>query len=102
MLGWKEEMGSGLDHWIGLCSTDEPYITMKRQLMELREDIDDEMTILIAGEFNAGKSTFINALLGQKVLSTNVTPETAMVTKLTYGEKRKVIAHFLDGRSEVV
>lgn len=100
-MDWKEEMRSGLDHWIQLCSTDEPYIWMKQQLMELREDIEDEMTVMIAGEFNAGKSTFINALLGQKVLSTNVTPETAMVTKLTYGEKRKVMAHFLDGRTQV-
>ncbi|MGM3243157.1 dynamin family protein, partial [Bacillus cereus group sp. Bc237] len=43
---------------------------------------------MITGEFNAGKSTFINALLGEKVLTSDVTPETAMVTKLVYGEQR--------------
>ena len=34
-------------------------------------------------------------------MSSDVTPETAMVTKLVYGEKRKVIAHYLNGNSEV-
>jgi GTPase SAR1 family protein len=91
----------GLDHWIKICSNEQKYASIKKQIIELNEDIEDELTVIIVGEFNAGKSTFINALLGEKVLSSDVTPETAMVTKLTFGEERKVIAHYLDGYSKV-
>ncbi|SME23360.1 Bacterial dynamin-like protein [Bacillus mobilis] len=100
-LDWKQQMSIGLDYWIQLCSKEQKYVSIKEQIMELREDIENELTIMIVGEFKAGKSTFINALLGEKVLSSDVTPETAMVTKLVYGKKRKVIAHYLNGDSEV-
>jgi hypothetical protein len=100
-LDWKQQMGNGLGHWIQLCIDDEKHLQIKEQLLALREDIEDELTVMIAGEFNAGKSTFINALLGQKILSSDVTPETAMVTKLTYGTKRTIIAHYLNGQSQV-
>ncbi|UYZ21767.1 TcaA NTF2-like domain-containing protein [Mesobacillus jeotgali] len=100
-MEWNEHLKKGLDRWIGLSEGGSRYESIMEQLKELRKDINDEMTVMVAGEFNAGKSTFINALLGQKVLSSDVTPETAMVTKLTYGQKRKVIAHFLNGEEKV-
>ena len=100
-MDWKEKIRTGLTNWIQQCSVDDKFQTIESQLIDLRSDIEDERTILIAGEFNAGKSTFINALLGEKILSSDVTPETAMVTKLTYGEQRKTIAHYLTGGSEV-
>lgn len=100
-MDWKQQMGNGLGHWIQLCIDDEKHLQIKEQLLALREDIEDELTVMIAGEFNAGKSTFINALLGQKILSSDVTPETAMVTKLTYGTRRTIIAHYLNGQSQV-
>jgi small GTP-binding protein len=42
--------------------------------------------LVIAGEFNAGKSAFINALIGEPVLVEGVTPTTAHVTLLRHGE----------------
>ena len=42
--------------------------------------LDELFLIVIAGEFNAGKSALINALLGQKVLAEGVTPTTSHVT----------------------
>jgi len=42
--------------------------------------------LVIAGEFNAGKSAFINALVGEQALTEGVTPTTAHVTLLRYGE----------------
>jgi small GTP-binding protein len=48
---------------------------------------DDQSTfsIVIAGEFNSGKSTLINALLGTKLLETGALPTTDSITILTYG-----------------
>src|SRR5690349_15760096 len=50
-----------------------------RQLEEL-------FLIVVVGEFNAGKSAFINALIGQRVLEEGVTPTTAHIHLLRYGE----------------
>ncbi len=45
------------------------------------------LEIAIVGAIKAGKSTLINALLNEKIASTEVTPETATLTKFKYSEK---------------
>ncbi len=47
--------------------------------------LDELFLLVIVGEFNAGKSSFINALLGQKVLEEGVTPTTTRINLLKYG-----------------
>ncbi len=47
--------------------------------------IDDLFLIVIVGEYNSGKSAFINALLGKEILETGVTPTTSNITILRYG-----------------
>jgi ribosome biogenesis GTPase A len=39
--------------------------------------IDEPFLLLVAGEFNAGKSSVINALLGEAALEEGVTPTTS-------------------------
>ena len=43
--------------------------------------------LLIVGEFSRGKSTFVNALLGRKILPASKNPTTAIISKIVYGEK---------------
>ena len=45
--------------------------------------------LVVVGEFNAGKSTFINALLGSELLEEGVTPTTSRVQRLKHGETRE-------------
>jgi hypothetical protein len=42
--------------------------------------------LVVLGEFNHGKSTFVNALLGQDVLPTGITPTTASINHVVYGD----------------
>lgn len=49
--------------------------------------LDDLFLLVIVGEFNAGKSAFINALLGQRLLKEGVTPTTSQINILRFGEK---------------
>ncbi len=56
-------------------------------LRQAESDLDALFLLVIVGEFNAGKSAFINALLGQPVLEEGVTPTTAAITLLRYGEQ---------------
>jgi small GTP-binding protein len=48
--------------------------------------LDELFLLVIVGEFNSGKSTLINALLGQPVLKEGVTPTTTQINILRYGE----------------
>ncbi|MDB4982450.1 MAG: Dynamin family protein [Myxococcales bacterium] len=48
---------------------------------------EERFTIVVLGEFNHGKSTFINALLGGPVLPTGITPTTALLAHITQGDE---------------
>ncbi len=48
--------------------------------------LDELFLLVVVGEFNAGKSALINALLGRRVLTEGVTPTTMQITQLKYGE----------------
>ena len=50
------------------------------------EQLDELFLLVVIGEFNAGKSAFINALLGSRVVAEGVTPTTSQINVLQYGE----------------
>ncbi len=52
---------------------------------EAREQIDGFFLLVVAGEFNSGKSSFINALLGERILPEGVTPTTDRINILKHG-----------------
>jgi small GTP-binding protein len=64
-----------------------PFV--ERDVRETRlPKLDDERyTVVVLGEFNHGKSTFINALLGASVLPTGITPTTAVLAHVTHGAR---------------
>lgn len=72
------EFATGLDEII--CHTSEPVMLM------------------VMGSFSTGKSSFINALVGEEIAAVEAKPTTAVVTKLCYGEQDKLLLHFRDGR----
>lgn len=45
-----------------------------------------ELLVPVVGGFSAGKSTALNAFLGEDILSVAITPETALATELRYTE----------------
>lgn len=57
-----------------------------KPLHQAIDQLDELFLIVTVGEFNAGKSALINALLGDKVLEEGVTPTTAQVTLVRWGE----------------
>ncbi len=57
--------------------------------------------LMVLGDMKRGKSTFLNALIGENVLPSDVNPCTALLTVLRYGREKKVTIHFKgDRRSE--
>ena len=64
-------------------ATSEDQGALERSIQQL----DEFFLLVVVGEFNAGKSAFINALLGSRVLKEGVTPTTTQVNILHYGKK---------------
>ena len=56
-----------------------------RHFQEARDQLNGLFLLVIAGEFNSGKSSFINALLGERVLPEGVTPTTDRINILRHG-----------------
>lgn len=73
-----------------------------RFLEEILPETCDASTfsIVVAGEFNAGKSTVINALLGRKLLESGALPTTDSITVLVHGDSDDT-QHNVGGRGGV-
>ena len=61
---------------------------------------EETLNIAVLGRFKAGKSSFLNHLLGRQLLSVGVIPVTSVVTEIQYGPREKAEVRFLDGRTE--
>ena len=73
-----------------------PELMMKLEKIEQRQQ-DHFLRVAVIGEFNAGKSTFINALLRHRLLREGVMPTTAAATRLRRGTGR-VSVGFSNGK----
>jgi small GTP-binding protein len=51
------------------------------------QDLEELFLLVIVGEFNSGKSAFVNALLGADIAEEGVTPTTDRITLLRYAEE---------------
>lgn len=63
---------------------------LEKQLDKLEQGI---FQVLFTGGFSAGKSTLLNALMRKKVLRMAITAETAVITKIVFGQDEKVIIY---------
>jgi GTP-binding protein EngB required for normal cell division len=86
-----------------ICSTFhlEP---LRPQMKAIADVVGDGNTLDVAvlGRFKAGKSSFLNNILGRRVMPVGVLPITAIVTRICQGPRERVLLHFLDGRTEEV
>ena len=75
-------------------------LDMPRQsavLQELEKKVrSDSFKIQVTGTFKNGKSTFINAFLGEDVLPAYALPCTAVINEVRYGKEKKAVLYFRD------
>ncbi len=57
------------------------------QLADLAEHLSGLFLVVVVGEFNAGKSTVLNALFGRMLMPEGPTPTTDKITLLRYGDE---------------
>jgi GTP-binding protein EngB required for normal cell division len=63
---------------------------------------DQVLNIAVFGRFKAGKSSFLNHLIGRPLLPVGVIPITSAVTEIQYGVEERADVQFRDGRIEQV
>jgi small GTP-binding protein len=66
------------------------YPAAPQDVVELKraaEQLDSLFLLVVVGEFNAGKSAFINALVGADVMPEGVLPTTAVINRLRFAEQ---------------
>jgi small GTP-binding protein len=61
----------------------------KKRLQQNAADLQDMFfLVVVVGEFNAGKSTFVNALIGDELLPMGITPTTDAIELIRWASKR--------------
>jgi GTP-binding protein EngB required for normal cell division len=68
-------------------------------VLRAAEALDRPLLVAVMGEFNAGKSSFVNALCGAEIARVGVTPTTVTINVLRFGPPGGRV-HFHDGRVE--
>jgi small GTP-binding protein len=98
LLADERRLLGELRDWLVRLGAPDPQ---RQALADSLEQLEQPFLLVVVGEFNAGKSAFINALLGQKALEEGVTPTTARIGLLRHGETvgREVTAAGLESLS---
>jgi len=63
---------------------------------------ENRFNLVVLGAFKRGKSTLINALLGEPILPTAIVPLTSVVTVLGYGERLNIEVLFQNGQRQTI
>jgi len=72
---------------------------LQAYLEQYKEHLTRPLQVAIVGEYNAGKSTFLNAVLQDAILPTGDLPTTGCVNYIRYGNF-SIVAHYKDGSSQ--
>jgi len=79
------------------------YVPYADQIRDLAARLDTgRFHLAVLGQFKRGKSTLINALLGEPLLPSSVIPLTAVPTLISHGERRCIRVRFQGDREDEV
>ncbi len=67
--------------------------------LQLAEEKSQNFSVVLpfVGAFSAGKSSLLNALVGERLFLTNIDPETAYPAELRYGETENIVGRLPNG-----
>jgi signal recognition particle receptor subunit beta len=79
----------------------------KKELVKLMVYLAEKLkqerfNLVVLGEFKRGKSTFLNAILGDSILPTAVVPLTSVITHIAYGRTFSVEVRFKSGSRQEI
>ncbi len=87
------------DQSSGILGLDQEIQDLKAASQNLDKEV---FRLLVLGDIKQGKTTLINALIGDNILPVSTVPCTAVITIIKYGESKRVVMHFDDGHEEEI
>lgn len=85
-----------------LCARDPSLRELGQVVDEQRASLNRPMRVAFVGRLNAGKSTMLNAFLGENLAPTGNGELTYNVSWIKYGETKEILAHLIDGTTTSV
>ncbi len=99
MLGSRSEHSKELDDLIALTNVYGDLRLRSDVAFIVDQATNQTAAVAVLGQFKRGKSTLLNALLGEDALPTGRLPLTGVTTRIVFGE-RGLAVHFLDGQTQ--
>ncbi|MDZ4694788.1 MAG: dynamin family protein [Deltaproteobacteria bacterium] len=102
-LDRKQRTVAALDAMVALGESI-GLVSLARDIREIRlpKFNEERLSMVVLGEFNHGKSTFLNAILGHSLLPVGATPTTGALCQLQYGDEFSAEAIFLSGNRQPI
>jgi len=99
----SEELASTLRELQTIIDASASPSLVRRIDEELHKIAENQFYIAVFGQFKRGKTTFLNAVLGEELLPVGILPVTSAVTLIRYGAEKRVVVHLADDtKAEII
>ncbi len=96
-MSLRSELYGLIDRTARICANIPEAKDMLKSFKDLRERLDKPLRVAVVGMVSAGKSTFMNALMGENIATTGTAETTYTVSWFRYGKTPSLTVRFRDG-----
>ena len=105
--GYQEQLSQICTDLIQVLQVEGDYnifpSVLENEVRSLAQKLQSQkFRLAIVGEFSQGKSTFLNALLGEELQPVRAIPCSGTLTVLKYGTEKRVVCHYKDGTQAII
>ncbi|ELS30367.1 MULTISPECIES: dynamin family protein [Pseudanabaena] len=78
-------------------------ITFSDEIQTIKDKLESQrFRVAVIGDFSQGKSTLLNALLGEEIQPVRAIPCSGTLSVLKYGDRKRVICRYRDGNEQEI
>ena len=104
---YRKQLGLICTDLLQVMQVEEEYnifpSVLEEEIQKLAKKVQSQkFRLAVVGEFSQGKSTFLNALLGEKIQPVRAIPCSGTLTVLKYGVEKRVVCYYKDGTQSII